>query len=148
MYRALYVAAGKRGKKSQVAASNCNNSSSHPYVTDRLSKTSFLVDTGADVYPRSRLRGRWTHSSYELFAANVTTVRKYGCITLRQDYTLRREFSWRFVVADLNGQLIKPSLCDRSAHQDELPGRNRCRCLSPFPSAITSDTFQLRVVCS
>ena len=99
MYRALYVAAGKRGKQSLVAASNCNNSTSRLYVTDRLTKTSFLVDTGADVYLRSGLRERVTHSSYELFAANGTTVRTYGCITLLLDYGLRREvhgkFSWR-----------------------------------------------------
>ena len=66
MYRALYVAAGKRGKKSLVVASNCNNSTGRLYVTDRFSKTSFLFDTGANlcVYPRSCLRERRTHSSY------------------------------------------------------------------------------------
>ena len=107
MYRALYVAAGKRGKQSLVAASNCNNSTSRLYVTDRLTKMSFLVDTGADicVYPRSRLRERRTHSSYE-FAANGTTVCIYGCITLRLGFGLRREFSWRFVVADVTGPII------------------------------------------
>ena len=78
MYSALYVAAGKRGN-----------------VTDQLSKTSFLFDTGADlyVYLRSRLRERRTHSSYGLFAANGATVRTYGCINLRLDFGLRREFS-------------------------------------------------------
>ena len=95
MYRALYVAAGKLGKQSLVAASNCNNSTIRLYVTDRLTKTSFLVDTGADlrVYPRSCLRERRTHSSYELFAANGTNVRTYGCITLRLDFGLWWEFS-------------------------------------------------------
>ena len=82
MYRALYVAVGKRGKKSLVAASNCNNSTGRLYVTDRLSKTSFLFDNGADlcVYPRSRLREHRTHSSYVLFAANGTTVRTLLCV--------------------------------------------------------------------
>ena len=75
MYRALYIAALKRRKQSVAAACSCNNSCSRIYVTDRLNKNSFLVDTGADVYPRSRLRERRTHSSYELFAANGTTVR-------------------------------------------------------------------------
>jgi hypothetical protein len=49
MHRALYVAAGKRGKQSLVAASKCSNSASRLYVTDRLAKTSFLADTGADL---------------------------------------------------------------------------------------------------
>ena len=95
MLGALYVAAEKLGKQSLMTASNCSNSTSRLYVTDRLTKTSFLVDTGADlcVYPRSCLRERRTRSSYELFAANGTTVRTYWCITLRLDFSLRREFS-------------------------------------------------------
>ena len=100
------MTAGKRGRQSLVASSNCNASTSRLNVTDRLTKTSFSVDTGADVYPSSRLRERRTHSSYELFAANGTTVRTYGCITLRLDYGLRREFSWRFVVADVTRPII------------------------------------------
>ena len=57
MHCALYVAAGKRGKQSLVVASNCNTSTIRLYVTDRLTKMSFLVDTSADlcVYPRSCL---------------------------------------------------------------------------------------------
>ena len=112
MYRALYVAEGKRGKQLLVAASNCNNSTGRLYVTDRASKTNFLIDTGVNlcVYPLSRLRERRTHSSYGLFAANGTTVRTYVCITLRQEFGLRREFSWRFVVADVTGPIIGSDL--------------------------------------
>jgi hypothetical protein len=91
-----------------VAGSNCTDSASRLYVTDRLTKMRFLADTGADlcVYPCSRLRERRTRSSYELFAANGTTVHTYGCITLRLDFDLRREFSWRFFVADVTGPII------------------------------------------
>jgi hypothetical protein len=108
MHRTLHVAAGKRGKQSLVAANNCSNSANRLYVTDRLTKTSFLVDTGADlcVYPRYRLGERRTHSTYELFAAKGTAVRTYGCTTLHLDFGLRREFSWRFVVADVTGPII------------------------------------------
>ena len=69
---------------------------------------SFLVDTGADlcVYPRFRLQERRTQTSYELLAANDTTVHTYGCITLHLDFGLQREFSWRFVVADITGPII------------------------------------------
>jgi hypothetical protein len=108
MHHALCMAARKHGRQSLVAASNCNNSASRLYVTDRLTKMSFLVDTSADlcVYPRSHLRERRTQTSYELFAANGTIVHTYGCITLRLDFGLRREFSWRFVVADVTGPII------------------------------------------
>jgi len=84
MHHPLYVAAGKRGRQLLVAASNCNNSASRLYVTDRLTKMSFLVDTSADlcVYPCSRLQERQMQTTYELFAANGTTVHTYGCINL------------------------------------------------------------------
>jgi hypothetical protein len=92
MHRALHVAARKREKQSVVAASNYSNTGIRLYVTDRLTKMRFLVDTGADlrVYPRSRLGERNTHCSYELFAANGTAVRTYGCKRLRLDFDLRR----------------------------------------------------------
>jgi len=91
-----------------VAASNCNNSISRHYVADRLTKISFFVDTRADlcIYPLSRLREIRTQTSYESFAANDTTVHTYGCITLRLDFGLRRELSWRFVVAYVTGPII------------------------------------------
>jgi hypothetical protein len=45
-------------------------------------------------------------TSYELFAANGTTVLTYGCIALNFDLGLRRDFSWRFVVAYVTGSII------------------------------------------
>jgi hypothetical protein len=104
MQRALYVAAGKHGLQSLVAASKCNYSDSRLCVTDQLTKMSFLVDTNADlfVYPRSRLRERWTRTSY-VFPAHVTIVRTYGCISLHLDFGLRREF----VVTDVTEPIIR-----------------------------------------
>jgi hypothetical protein len=68
---------------------------------------SLLVDTGDDlcVCPRSCLREGWTHD-LRVVAANGTTVHTHCCITLRLDLGLRREFSWRFVVADVTGPII------------------------------------------
>ena len=58
------------------------------------------------VYPRSHLREHRTQTSYELFAANGITVHTYGYIILSLDLGLRREFPWRFVVADVTGSII------------------------------------------
>jgi len=41
-----------------------------------------------------------------MFAANDTIVPTHGSIALRLDLGLRREFSWRFVVADVTGPII------------------------------------------
>jgi hypothetical protein len=53
MHRTLYVAVGKHGWQSLVAASKCHNSASCLYVTDQHTKINFLEDAGADhcVYP-------------------------------------------------------------------------------------------------
>jgi hypothetical protein len=67
-----------------------NNSASHLYGTDQYTKISFLVDTSADlcVYLHSHLPECQTQTSYELFAANGTTVHTYSCITLFLDLGL------------------------------------------------------------
>ena len=44
------------------------------FVTDRKTKTQFLVDTGTDlwVFPRSFIHGKRQKLNYELYAANDT----------------------------------------------------------------------------
>jgi hypothetical protein len=75
----LYVAAGKWGRQSLVAASNCNNSNCL-CVMDQYINMSFLVDTGTDlcIYPHSCLGERLTQTSYELFAESGASVGTYG----------------------------------------------------------------------
>jgi hypothetical protein len=112
MHHTLYVAAGKHGRQSLVASSNCNNSATHLYVMDQYMKMSFLVNTGANlgIYPCSHFQECQTQTSYELFKANDTTVHTYGCISLHLDLGLRREFSWHFVIADVMGPIVGLSL--------------------------------------
>jgi hypothetical protein len=78
------------------------------FITDKVTKVQFLVDTGADVcvYPRSRLTGNRTKSDFELYAANNTRIVTYGLVTLNLDFGLRRTFIWRFTVADVDKPII------------------------------------------
>ncbi|XP_025264914.1 uncharacterized protein LOC112638086 [Camponotus floridanus] len=78
------------------------------FVSDRSTKLQFLIDTGADVcvFPRSRLPGPRTKSSYELSAANDTTIATYGTVALALDFGLRRQFTWRFVVGAVSKPII------------------------------------------
>ncbi|XP_050063093.1 uncharacterized protein LOC126552439 [Aphis gossypii] len=78
------------------------------FLTDRVSRIQFLIDTGADlcVYPRSVVQGQRDKSDYSLSAANGTTIATYGTITLALDFGLRRVFTWRFVVADVSKPII------------------------------------------
>lgn len=103
-----------------TADDHCPMKSRRLFVWDRTSKVQFLVDTGADlcVFPRQRLRGPHVKSSYELSAANGTPIATYGFATLSLNLGLRREFTWRFVIADVS----KPILgADFLAHYGLLP---------------------------
>lgn len=73
-----------------------------------LTNNKYLVDTGADlcVFFRSLLKGQLRKSDYVLHAANGTSTATYSTITLKLEIQLRREFMWRFVIADVEGLII------------------------------------------
>ncbi|XP_013139247.1 PREDICTED: uncharacterized protein LOC106103880, partial [Papilio polytes] len=78
------------------------------FVTDRHSNTRFLVDTGSDVcvYPRAALRERRNKTNFVLSAANDSVIETYGFIDLCLDLDLRRNYTWRFTVADVTKPII------------------------------------------
>ena len=78
------------------------------YVKDGNSRKSFLIDTGADlsVYPRKWLAENVKKCEYELFAANGSRIETYGNVPLNLNLSLRREFKWPFVVADVSSAII------------------------------------------
>jgi len=43
---------------------------------------------------------------YQLYAANGLVITTYGTIMLQPDLGLRKEFSWRFIVADVLKPII------------------------------------------
>lgn len=91
-----------------ATSTNSPSKISRLFVTDRVTRTQFLVDTGADlcVYPRSLVRGRPPKQSYELAAANGSTIATYGSLTLTLNLGLRRDFTWSFVIADVSKPII------------------------------------------
>jgi len=78
------------------------------YITDLEAKQDFLMDTGANlcVYPRKYVCGSRTRSTYELAAANGTTVHTYGQKILTLNLGLRRLFTWNFVIVDISEPII------------------------------------------
>ena len=85
------------------AANVCTTSSGRLFVTDRISKQLYLVDTGSDlcVFPCKLLPGRRERIYYTLYAANGTTIPTYGWTSPSLNLGLRRDFTWRFVMADV-----------------------------------------------
>lgn len=86
-----------------MTASDCCSTSSRLFVIDLQSRKPFLVDTGSDlcVYPRTYLNEKRVRVNYDLTAANNSVISTYGYINLQLNLGLRREFSWKFVVADV-----------------------------------------------
>lgn len=90
-----------------MATADCP-STGRLFVTDQTSKIQFLVDTGSDlcVFPRSALKNRRQETSYQLCAANGSTINTYGYLHLVLNLGLRRDFAWRFIVADVTKAII------------------------------------------
>lgn len=73
------------------------------YVSDRLTGTRFLVDTGAQVsvVPPARSDTRDRQGYFNLQAVNNTDIATYDVCSLSLDLGLRRTFRWVFVIADV-----------------------------------------------
>jgi hypothetical protein len=91
-----------------TAANVCTTSSGRLFVTDRNSKQRYLVDTGSDlcIFPRRRLLGCREHTDYTLYAANGATILTYGWAPRSLNLGLRRDFTWHFVIADVDLPII------------------------------------------
>jgi hypothetical protein len=86
-----------------MAADACSSPPGRLFVMDRVSNLRLLVETGSDlcVFPRRLGPGHRERTSFDLFAANGTPIPTYGWHTLTLNLGLRRDFTWRFVVADV-----------------------------------------------
>jgi hypothetical protein len=90
-----------------MATSDCP-STGRLFVMDYNTKMQFLVDTGSDlcVFPRSALKERRNKTTYQLSAANGTIINTYGYAHLILNLRLRRDYAWRFIVADVTKPII------------------------------------------
>lgn len=109
MYDAMFLQTGKRNGQSLMATDDPGPTTSRRiFIRDSATNVQFLVDTGADlcVFPRALLRQPREKSTYELSAANGSTIATYGITNITLDLGLRRDFPWRFIVADVTKPII------------------------------------------
>ncbi|EFN72115.1 hypothetical protein EAG_00326, partial [Camponotus floridanus] len=106
------------------------------------------------VFPRKKIRGPRQKAPYELSAANGTIINTYGTETLTLNLGLRRNFLWRFTVADVSRPIIGADflafyglLVDLRNRRlvDQMtsltvPGRCR-RCEEPSIRTVTGETL-------
>lgn len=129
---------GKRNGESLTAVHDSALNSHRLFVLDSATKFRFLVDTGADlcVYQRKLTSSRHTETGYCLFAANGSQIQTFRCILLALNFGPRRNFTWRFVVADIEKPIIG---ADFLAHFGLLPDLKNSRLLD--------STTELSVAC-
>lgn len=78
------------------------------FITDPLSCTQFLIDTGADVSvipPRKKDRCKFD-PRFQLTAANKTIIKTFGSRTIEVSLGLRRVFAWNFIIADVDRPIL------------------------------------------
>ena len=119
------------------------------FIMDHNSKLQFLIDTGSDlcVFPRDLLPGSPEKSCYELVPANRIAI-----ATMTLNLGFRRNYTWRFVVADVSKPVIG---VDFLAYYDllvDVENRELCDAttrLSARGSAVTEKTSSVKsVMCS
>lgn len=91
-----------------MATDDCQSTPGRLFIMDSATKTQFLIDTGSDicVFPKHLVRERGRKTTYQLSAANGSVIDTFGTIELNLNLGLRRNFSWRFVIADVTKAII------------------------------------------
>ncbi|XP_018782904.1 PREDICTED: uncharacterized protein LOC108965141 [Bactrocera latifrons] len=89
---------------------------------------SFLIDSGAEVstIPKCSSLAEASKSDTKWFAANGSPIQVFGEVLLKLNLNLRREFVWKFVIADVSQAIIG---ADFLSVFDLLPDLNRHRLL-------------------
>lgn len=84
---------------------------------------------------RTHLRGPFRKSDYELSAVNGSLIATYVTVTIPLNLGLRRDFTFRFLVADVTKAILG---ADFFAHYDLLPDLKNARLMDntgvPFAS--------------
>ena len=78
------------------------------YVDDKRNKCKYLIDTGAavSVLPKSCANRTTDAASLPLVAANNTTINTYGTSKRVVDVGLKPEYTWNFIVADVQQPIV------------------------------------------
>ncbi|XP_076764830.1 uncharacterized protein LOC143431872 [Xylocopa sonorina] len=147
----MLLPVGKRNGTPLNAAISDGPRTSRLYVTDRVTKEEFLVDTGSDicVYPRTRIKGRISKTTHELLAANSSTISTHGEKTFHLNLGLRRAFPWKFVIADVMKPIIGADFLSHYGLLVDLQKRrllDQTTSLTAIGRVITDDTQSVKTI--
>lgn len=106
-FQADQHAVGKLKVTLAAAETGVTETSHRLFVTDKTSKLTFLVDTGANISVLPRRKGTQEQPlPFQLYAANNTVIPTYGEKTLELDLNLRRSFKWKFIIAAVSKPIL------------------------------------------
>lgn len=73
------------------------------HIFDRNTNQKYLIESGSaiSVAPASHFSDLKRKTDLTLFAANSTQINTFGSVILNIDLNLRRNFSWNFIIADV-----------------------------------------------
>ncbi|XP_046143270.1 uncharacterized protein LOC123988187 [Osmia bicornis bicornis] len=132
--------AGKLNRSWQVeTVADDSQTKNRLVITDRESRMAFLIDTGAviSVIPSNRRRHP-APTDFKLYAANGTVINTFGNKTITLSLGLRRQFPWRFVVADVGKAIIG---ADFLRHYNLLVDLNKRHLIDPTTTLYRSGTL-------
>jgi hypothetical protein len=95
VYAALLLPPAGKLKQQSLLAANVCTTTGRLFITDRVSKLRFLIDTGSDlfVFPRKLIPVRRERVNYDLLADNGSTIPTYGWIPVNLNLGLCRDFT-------------------------------------------------------
>jgi hypothetical protein len=104
--------AGKLHQQSLVVTNVCTTNSCHRLLNEQVRKQRYVVATGPDlcVFPYKHLPGRRERTEYTLYITTETTIPTYGWISQSLNLELPRNFTWRFMVADVQLPITRVDL--------------------------------------
>ena len=105
------------------------------FINCLSTRLSFLIDTGAQVSViPPRPEDRSCNSSFQLLAANKTSIKTFGTRSLNLNLGLRRVFPWVFVVADVPYAILGIDFLEHYALTVDLARR---RLTDPLTNVVT-----------
>lgn len=81
-------------------------------MSDKNSGRDFLIGTGADISVIPPLKSEKHNSpcQFELFTANNSKIKTYGCKNITLDLGLQKSIRWIFIIADVQQPIIGSDL--------------------------------------
>lgn len=122
--KSLHFDVGKLSPALDEAGPSAPNNSHRLFITDKNSKLTFLIDTGANisVIPKSR-NVQQRPSTFKLYAANNTVIPTYGEKYMDLDLNLQRSFRWKFVIAAVSKPIIGADFLNHHKILVDVAGR-------------------------